>query len=151
MHAQLCPSLMGELLCRHDVPRPSTGYIPVHALLVCTCTVVGWRILITIPSQKSAHGRCTLYWAKMGGWADIRGINIAFIRKRVTHASFIIWIVAVGTIDFSLIQARLPIQSKIGCATSPMLHRVSLSAAVLSGRGNDHYLCTIIDLCLNMA
>ena len=35
------------------------------------------------------------------------------------HASNIIWIVAPATIDFSLIQARLPLQSKDGCDTSP--------------------------------
>ena len=44
--------------------------------------------------------------------------------------SFIIWIVAAATVDFSLIQAGLPIQSKGGRDTSP-------SAAVLSGHGYD--------------
>ena len=44
-----------------------------------------------------------------------------------------IWIVAAATIDFSLIQARLPIQSKGGRD----IHCVSSSAALLSGRGYD--------------
>ena len=42
-------------------------------LYTCTCTV---------PLQKRAHGRCTLHWAKIGGWTNIRGISIAFRRKR---------------------------------------------------------------------
>ena len=37
---------------------------------------------ITVPSRKRAHGRCTLHWIKIGGWADIRGISIAFRRER---------------------------------------------------------------------
>ena len=39
-------------------------------------------ILYTVPSRKRAHGRCTLHWAKIGGWADIRGISIAFRHER---------------------------------------------------------------------
>ena len=46
-----------------------------------------------------------------------------FIRERVPryviHAIIIISIVVAATIDFSLIQARLPIQSKGGHDTSP--------------------------------
>ena len=34
--------------------------------------------LYTIPSRKSAHGRCTLHWAQAGGWADIRVTSAAF-------------------------------------------------------------------------
>ena len=52
--------------------------------------------------------------------------------KLVTHAIFIIWIEAAATIDFSLIQARLPIESEVG-----RILRVSLTAAILSGRGYD--------------
>ena len=37
---------------------------------------------ITVPSRKRAHGRCTLHWTKIGGWTNIRGISIAFIRER---------------------------------------------------------------------
>ena len=33
---------------------------------------------ITVPSRKRAHGRCTLHWSKIGGWADIRGISIVY-------------------------------------------------------------------------
>ena len=36
----------------------------------------------TVPSRKRAHGQCTLHWAEIGGWADIQGISIAFIRER---------------------------------------------------------------------
>ena len=36
---------------------------------------------ITVPSRKRAHGRCPLHAAKIGGWADIRGISSAFIRE----------------------------------------------------------------------
>ena len=36
----------------------------------------------TVPSRKRAHGRGTLHWAKIGGWANIRGISIAFRRER---------------------------------------------------------------------
>ena len=61
--------------------------------------------------------------AKIWGWADIRGISIAKERPgKLPTLGFIIWIVGAATIDFSLIQARLPIQSiesKGGSDTSP--------------------------------
>ena len=37
---------------------------------------------VPYPRESRAHGWCTLHWAKIGGWADIRGISITFIRKR---------------------------------------------------------------------
>ena len=64
---------------------------------------------ITVPSRKRAHGWCTVHWAKIGGWADIRGISIAF--KLLT---LILIIVTPATIDISLIQAWLPIESEGG-------------------------------------
>ena len=55
---------------------------------------VGLVIINTVPSQKRANGQCTLHWAKIGRWANIRGISITFISERapryVTHVSFII-------------------------------------------------------------
>ena len=33
-------------------------------------------------SRKRAYGRCTLHWAKIGGWADIQGISNPFRRER---------------------------------------------------------------------
>ena len=35
-------------------------------------------IIITVPSRKSAHGRCILHWAQTGRWADIRVTTAAF-------------------------------------------------------------------------
>ena len=35
---------------------------------------------ITVASRKRAHGWCILHWAKIGGWADIRGIYHAVSR-----------------------------------------------------------------------
>ena len=45
---------------------------------VCVCVCV---FVCTVPSQKRAHGQCTLHWVKIRGWADIRGISIAFIHE----------------------------------------------------------------------
>ena len=42
-----------------------------------------FHCMYTVPSRKRAHGWCTLHWAKIGGWADILSISIAFMRERV--------------------------------------------------------------------
>ena len=49
-----------------------------YSCLLCKPLVLG----STVPSQKRAHGRCTLHWAKIWGWANIRGISIAFKREK---------------------------------------------------------------------
>ena len=34
--------------------------------------------MLTVVSQKRAHGRVTLPWAQTGGWADIRAIIVVY-------------------------------------------------------------------------
>ena len=80
--------------------------------------VIESKVTCTVPSRKRANGRCTLHWAKIGGWADIE-VSVLRLYVKERPGSIILSIVAVATIDFSLIQARLPIQSKGGCDTSP--------------------------------
>ena len=79
-----------------DIDRNCTN--PVHraycrvkmfrdkvCVYACICTVwllstekCKWpeNVIFTVPSQKRAHWQCTLCWAKIRGWADIRGISI---------------------------------------------------------------------------
>ena len=45
-------------------------------------------IIITVPSRKRAHGRCILHWAKIGGWADIRGNSVDL---GICNVLYIIW------------------------------------------------------------
>ena len=76
----------------------------------------------TVPSRKRAHGWCTLHWAKIGGWANIRDSQYHVYTWKSAQVSFHASLNsrAAATIDFSLIQARLPIQSKgSGRGTSP--------------------------------
>ena len=53
---------------------------------------------------------------------------------KFTHAIFIILIVAAATIDYS---STITNQEQGRPAIGPMLHRMPLTAAVLSGRGYD--------------
>jgi hypothetical protein len=57
------------------------------------------------------------------------------VKEQISNRIFIIWIVAAATIDFSLIQARLPIESEAGRLSGPILHSAPLTAAILSGCG----------------
>ena len=80
--------------------------------------IIESKFTCTVPSQKKANGWCTLHWAKIGGWADIE-VSVSCLCAKERPGSTILSIVAVVTIDFNLIQARLPIQSKGGRDTSP--------------------------------
>ena len=77
--------------------------------------IIESKFTCTVPSRKRAIGRCILHWAKIWGWTDIE--VSAYAKEH--PGSIILSIVAVATIDFSLIQARLPTQSKGGRDTSP--------------------------------
>ena len=50
--------------------------------LANTWTTYCYTHVHTVPLRKRAHGQCTLHWATIGGWADIRSISIAFRRER---------------------------------------------------------------------
>ena len=71
------PYLVLSLVCEFDYTVACVEYVihPVYFLIFIAN-------VNTIPSRKRAHGRCTLHWAKTGGWADIRGIRIALRRER---------------------------------------------------------------------
>ena len=64
----------------HNIIRHVTSYYDIARELKSIGICLPFPI--TVPSRKRAHGRCTLYWAKIGGWADIRGISIVFILER---------------------------------------------------------------------
>ena len=57
---------------RSSQPDESSYHGPEHATLYLDYTIAHIKIdnNITVPSRKRAHGRCTLHWAKIGGWAD---------------------------------------------------------------------------------
>ena len=66
----------------------------------------------TVPSRKRAHGRCTLDWG-MGHYSRYqyrsytwRSAQVNYLRDLQNSNS------SAATIDFSLIQARLPIESE---------------------------------------